>query len=92
MRADLPGVSLSGVDVQVEDGKLCLRGERRMDASIDRDAYLRVERPYGRFAVQVTLPDSVDRHRIKATHRDGVLEIVLPKRTESQRSRVPIGG
>jgi len=80
LRADLPGVTAQDVDVQIEDGHLVLRGERRMDTTVEREAYLRVERPYGRFRTQIALPPSVDRNRIQARHRNGVLEVTLPKK------------
>jgi HSP20 family protein len=84
LRADLPGVAAQDVDIQVEDGHLVLRGERRMDTSVERDAYLRVERPYGRFRTQIALPAAVDRERIQARHRNGVLEVALPKKKEER--------
>jgi HSP20 family protein len=84
LRADLPGVAATDVDVQVEDGHLVLRGERRMDAAVQRESYLRVERPYGRFRTRIALPSSVDRDRIQARHRNGVLEVALPKKKEER--------
>jgi HSP20 family protein len=80
LRADLPGVTAEDVDLQVEDGHLVLRGERRAEAPVEREAYLRVERPYGRFRTTIALPSSVDRSRIEARHRNGVLEVSLPKK------------
>jgi HSP20 family protein len=90
LRADLPGISASDVQVQVEDGTLNLRGERKLDANVSREAYLRVERPYGRFSVQISLPPSVDQNGIEASHRNGVIEVVLPKKKESVPSRIEI--
>lgn len=85
VRVDLPGVAPVDVDVEVEAGLLVVRGERRSDSAIPSDAYLRVERPQGPFAVEVTLPDSVNEESIEASHRGGVIEIVLPKREERRR-------
>jgi HSP20 family protein len=90
LRADLPGVSASEVEVQIERGTLFLRGERRIDPDVSREAYLRIERPSGRFAVQVALPASVEPKAIHATHRNGVIEVVLPKRKEQVASRIEI--
>lgn len=90
LRADLPGVAAGDVEIKVENGKLHLRGERKMDSGIAQEAYLRVERPYGRFAVQVALAPSVDRQGIRASHRNGVIEIVLPKRQSETPTRVEI--
>ena len=90
LRADLPGVGASDVEIQVEDGKLVLRGERRLDAGLSRENYLRVERPQGRFAVQITLPPSVQHNAIRATHRNGVVEVFLPKRKDEPPSRIEV--
>ena len=90
LRADLPGVGASDVEIQVEDGKLILRGERRLDPGVSRESYLRVERPQGRFAVQITLPPSVRHTAIRATHRNGVVEVLLPKRKDEPPSRIEV--
>ena len=90
LRADLPGVVSSDLQIQVEDGTLSLRGDRKLDANVSREAYLRVERPYGQFSVQVSLPPSVEQSGIKATHRNGVIEVILPKKKESEPSRIEI--
>ena len=90
LRVDLPGIGPGEVELRVEDGQLSLCGERRIDGAVPRDAYLRVERPHGRFQVQLTLPPSVDWSGIQATHGNGVLEISLPKRRERTVTRMPI--
>ena len=88
LRADLPGVAASDVELKIENGNLLVYGERK----IDQAAYLRMERPTGRFSAQIALPPSVDRHRIHATHCNGVLEVVLPKRKEEAPSRIEVAG
>jgi HSP20 family protein len=90
LRADLPGIVAADVQIQVEEGTMTLRGERKLDPGIAREAYLRVERPYGKFSVQIALPPSVDRAAIRARHRNGVIEIDLPKKTESVPSQIEI--
>jgi HSP20 family protein len=90
VRADLPGVGPAEVEVRVEDGALVVSGERKGDGEVPVDAYLRVERPTGRFSAFVRLPSSVDRQRIEARFRNGVLEIVLPKRLEPAPGRIEV--
>lgn len=90
LRADLPGVIAKDVEVQVENGVLTLRGERRVDANVARESYLRIERPHGKFSAQISLPPSVDGKAIRASHRNGVIEIVLPKRRETLPSRIEV--
>ena len=88
LRADLPGVPASDVELRIDNGNLILLGERK----IDQEAYLRVERPSGRFAAQIGLPPSVDQDRIQAHHRNGVLEVVLPKKEHEQSSQIEVAG
>jgi HSP20 family protein len=90
LRADIPGVTVEEVELEVEDGTLVLRGERKPDPSVSREAYLRAERPHGRFALQLALPPSVDPKGIRAAHGNGVLEVVLPKRREDVPSRIKV--
>jgi HSP20 family protein len=90
LRTDLPGVAASDVEIEIESGTLHLRGERKMDGVVRREAYLRVERPYGRFSVQVELPSSVEQQGIRATHQNGVIEILLPKRKPQTPSRIEV--
>jgi len=90
LRADLPGVSAGDVDIQIEDGNLVLRGERQMEGNISREAFLRIERPYGEFRLQLALPASVDAASIEAVHRNGVIQILLPKKKESMPTRIEI--
>lgn len=90
LRADLPGVAASDVKIQIEDGTLTLRGERKMDVNLSKEAFLRIERPFGDFFVQVSLPSSVDASAIRASHRNGVIEVVLPKKEESSPTKIEI--
>ncbi|HET9298633.1 MAG TPA: Hsp20/alpha crystallin family protein [Candidatus Polarisedimenticolaceae bacterium] len=90
LRVDLPGVTPGEVELQAEGTHLLLRGERKMDGEVGRDSFLRLERPYGPFALQIALPPSVDRTGIQAAHRDGVLEVTLPKRREDGPARIKV--
>jgi HSP20 family protein len=90
MRADLPGVAAGSVEVRIENGTLFLRGERKMDSDVPTESYLRVERPYGHFAVKVTLAPNVDTTGVRASHKNGVIEVLLPKRQAETGSRVEV--
>jgi len=90
LRTDLPGVASGDVEIRIEDGSLHLSGERKPDGSVGRESYLRMERPHGRFAVQVALPPSIEADGIRATHHNGVIEIRLPKRRPRSASRIEI--
>ena len=90
LRADLPGVAAADVEIRIDNGTLFVRGERKIDDTIERESYLRVERPYGRFALEIALAPSVDPAAVQATHRNGVIEIQLPKKKAESPSHVEI--
>ena len=84
---DLPGINRDALDVSLDEGRLSVRGER---TPAEVAGVRRAERPHGRFARSFSLPDAVDRSRITADYKDGVLLLHLPKRAEEQPSRVKI--
>jgi HSP20 family protein len=90
VRVDLPGVAPGDVSVEIEDGVLHVRGERRTGESVPRGDFLRAERPHGRFGLSMALPASVDPQGIEARQRDGVLEILLRTKREERASRVKV--
>lgn len=90
LKADLPEVNPSDVDVRVEDNMLYLRGERKMEKEVKEESYHRVERSYGSFARSFALPHTVSSERITADYKDGVLKITLPKREESKPKQIKI--
>lgn len=89
--AELPGLSQNDVKVEIADGVLSIRGERRSERS-DEGRYF-TERFYGAFERQIPV-DNVDEDKVKAEFRDGVLTVTLPKTTESARNvkRITING
>lgn len=89
--ADLPGVDPQDVEVLMDKGILSIRGERRSDINQQTDRYSRIERRYGLFHRRFALPDSADPEGITANGRNGVLEIVIPKRPETTPRRIQVG-
>jgi len=83
--AELPGLDEKDVEISLEDGALSLRGEKRTEHEDSDRRYS--ERFYGRFERRVALPSEVDEDRAKATFKNGVLTVTLPK-TERARQNV----
>jgi HSP20 family protein len=79
LRADLPGLTEKDVDVNVQDSVLTIKGERKSETEEKKDDYYYCERSYGRFTRSLTLPAGVDADKVKATFKNGVLEVRLPK-------------
>lgn len=90
LKAELPGVDPSGVEVKVEDNTLYLRGERKFEKEVNNESYHRVERSYGSFARSFSLPNSIATEKVKAEFKDGLLTLTLPKREEAKPRTVKI--
>lgn len=90
--ADLPGIDPQDVEIMMDKGILTIKGERKGEASEQTERFSRVERRYGSFHRRFALPDSADADGIAASGRNGVLEIVIPKRPDTKPRRIPVGG
>src|SRR4051812_48765786 len=82
LRADLPGMSESDVNIEVEDRVLTISGERKAEQTENKDGYHRVERAFGAFSRSLTLPEGVDAESVSASFDKGVLEVRIPKPEE----------
>jgi HSP20 family protein len=90
LHVELPGVAADDVEVSLEDDVLTVSGERRFYADRETDGFRRIERSFGRFHRSVRLPDRVDADRVRATHRDGVLMISVPKAEDAKPRRIAV--
>jgi len=79
-KVDAAGLSLEDIDVQLENGTMTLKGERKFEKDDKVKGYHRIERSYGAFARSFTLPDTVDAEGVRADYAHGVLTITLPKK------------
>ncbi|EPC00221.1 hypothetical protein L861_06930 [Litchfieldella anticariensis FP35 = DSM 16096] len=88
------GLSTSDLEVNVQDNVLTLRGKREVQLpkaeGEERRPYFRRERFSGEFARSIALPDGLDVDRAEAHFRNGVFEILLPKREELKPRRIEI--
>jgi HSP20 family protein len=90
LKADLPGLAESDVNIEVEDNVLTVSGERKAEHEDKREGYVRVERAYGSFRRSLTLPEGVDPEAVTASFDNGVLEVRVPKPEERKPRRVAI--
>lgn len=86
VKADLPGVKQSDIDVSVVGDVLNIRGERKQENEVREKKYHRLERFYGSFTRSLTLPGYADASKVSANYKEGILEIVIPK-TERAKPR-----
>jgi HSP20 family protein len=79
VKAELPGIKREDVKVTIEDGLLCIQGERRQEKEEKGEKYHRVERSYGTFFRSFTLPENAASGDIRAESKEGVLLVHIPK-------------
>ena len=87
---ELPGVSEKDVSLSITGDLLTLKGERAFNRDVKDDSYHHVERACGKFERSVQLPMAVQASNVKATYRDGVLDIRLPKADEVKPREIKI--
>ena len=78
LKADLPEIKKDDVRVTVEDGILCVSGERKTEKEDQKRKFHRIERSYGNFRRSFTLPEDTDSKKVTAEFHDGVLKVHLP--------------
>src|SRR5262249_52104112 len=88
---ELPGVNEKDINVSITGDVLSVKGERRMqEPATGNDSYHRLERAYGKFERTVELPMPVQADKIKATYREGLLTVKLPKAEEVKAREIKI--
>ena len=90
VRAELPGIGQEDVKVSVDSNTLTIRGEKKLVREEKEKTYHRMERSYGTFERTFSLSNRVDSSNTKASFKDGVLEIRLPKVGETKTKDIPI--
>lgn len=94
LKADLPGLSESDVNIEVHDNVLTVSGERKSEHEDRKGGYHRVERSYGSFRRSLALPEGVDPEAVTATFDKGVLQVTVPKPAQQapRKVQITVGG
>lgn len=82
--SELPGMKEEDMDIQVSDGVLTLKGEKKYPIEGESDNFYRLERSYGKFSRSFAIPSTVDISTVKANLKDGLLKVTLKKKEEIQ--------
>ena len=90
LKVELAGVEKEDVSVEVKDNVLTLSGERLLDPEVKDEQYYRKERTFGKFQRSFTLQESVKPDQVKASFKNGVLTIVVPRPTKEQVKQVTV--
>ena len=84
-KAELPGLEKNDIEVNVIDHQLTIKGEKKEEQETKEKNFYRAERAYGAFFRTVELPADVESDRAKASFKNGVLEIHIPKTEEARK-------
>jgi len=90
--ADIPGVDPGDIEVTAANGLLTIKGERKSDTREEKAGYRRIERSQGMFYRRFSLPDTADTAHIKASSKNGVLEVVVPKHEAVKPRKIEVHG
>jgi HSP20 family protein len=89
--ADLPGVKDEDLEITLTENRLTISGKRESEERKEGERYYAYERQFGTFTRTFSLPEGVDGEHVKAELKDGVLNLVVPKRPEVQPRKIQLG-
>jgi HSP20 family protein len=92
LKAELPDVDQSDIELRIDSNRISLKGERRMKEAIDQEQFHRMERAFGPFNRSFTLPTTIESDKVKAEFKDGILMVIMPKRVDKNSKHIPISG
>lgn len=90
VHADLPGVEPGKLDVSVTGNLLTIKGERSSERDIGKESYMLHEASYGSFERTVTLPEGADTSNVRASYKNGILDLTMPVKAEALPRKVKI--
>lgn len=90
VKAELPGIEKNNIEVNLADHTLTIKGEKKKEEETKEKNYYRSERSYGSFVRTLELPKDVHTDKVKATFKDGILEVRLPKTEEAKAKEVKV--
>jgi HSP20 family protein len=91
VNAELPGMSIDDIRVSIMDNNiLTIRGEKKKEEEESGKAFYRAERVFGVITRAVALPAEIDPEQVRATFKDGMLEVRLPKSPEAKKKQIEV--
>ena len=90
LKADLPGVAESDLDVAVHNNVLTVSGSRQAEERKEGESYALYERQFGSFSRSFSLPDMADGERINAKLENGVLTLTIGKKAEAKPRKIKV--
>jgi HSP20 family protein len=89
-KTELPGVAKEDIQVNISDHLLTIKGEKKREEETKEKNFYRSERSYGSFSRSIELPTEVQAEKARATFKNGVLELHLPKTEEAKKKEIKV--
>lgn len=89
-KLQIPGIAKEDINVEFNDNTLSIKGERKDDTEIKEDHFHRIETARGKFFRRFVLPRNIDKKKIDAKMKDGILELKVPKAEEAKPKSISI--
>jgi HSP20 family protein len=90
IKVELPGVEPKDVHLTLENDTLIIEGEKKEEKKSEKEEFKIIESAYGQFKRVIALPNSIDANKIEANYKNGVLNIILPKKEEAKKPKQKI--
>jgi len=90
VKAELPGIEKDNIEVNLTDHHLTIKGEKKKEEEVKDERYYRSERSYGSFMRTVELPKDVHADKVKASFKNGILEVRLPKTEDAKAKEIKV--
>ena len=90
VKAELPGIKKDDLNVTITENRITISGEKKQEEKVEKKDYHRVERSYGSFTRSFRLPDNVNGDAAKASFKEGILEVRVPKTKEARQKKITV--
>jgi HSP20 family protein len=90
VKAELPGIEKDNIEVNLTDHTLTIKGEKKKEEEVKEENYYRAERSYGSFLRTLELPRDVRADQVKASFKNGILEVRMPKTEEAKAKEIKV--
>jgi HSP20 family protein len=92
VKAEVPGCKAEDIDISVHGNILTISGEKKQEEEKKEKGCYHLERSYGSFSRQISLPSDVETDKIDAACKNGVLTVTLPKAEKAKAIKVKVKG
>ncbi|MBI1912480.1 MAG: Hsp20/alpha crystallin family protein [Deltaproteobacteria bacterium] len=90
VKAEMPGVTKENIDISLQENTLTIKGELKAEPGVSEESYSYSERKYCYYARSINIPFKIERENIKASLKDGILSIHIPKVQEAQPRKINV--